>query len=115
MEIRRDDGATRAALEAVRDPEAAIALEAERTLVAALGGGCQLPLGAFAALGSTAVELRAAVCSLDGSRSASARMTGPREDPAALGRRVAEELAAAGALDILAAVRGVQGRVEGSY
>ena len=44
IEMRADDGATRRAVEPIHDVAAGIALAAERALVNALGGGCQLPL-----------------------------------------------------------------------
>src|SRR5207237_3410348 len=50
IEIRAGDSQTRQVLQAINDADAAAALDAERALVAALGGGCQLPLGAVALL-----------------------------------------------------------------
>ena len=48
IEIREDDARARDAVTSVNDPAAAVSLIAERSIVAALGGGCQLPLGAIA-------------------------------------------------------------------
>ena len=97
IEIRATDEATRTALRKLHDPAAEAALTAERTVVAALGGGCQLPLGAFATFKGADLDLRAIVCSPDGRRAVRARATGTGEDPLGLGQRVASELRAQGA------------------
>ena len=105
VEIREDDDKCRSALRAVHDATASAALAAERRVVAALGGGCQLPLGALATITGTEMELRAIVCSPDGRRVVSARANGSAAEPLALGDRVAEQLSREGAVEILDAVR----------
>ena len=50
IEIRADDEGIRKAVGHIHDGASAAALEAERTVVTALGGGCQLPLGALAGM-----------------------------------------------------------------
>jgi hydroxymethylbilane synthase len=106
-EIRAEDAATRAALDRIHDAAAGAALTAERAVVIALGGGCQLPLGAIAVRladgghGRGALELQAAVAASDGSRVLREKMTGDASAPEDLGRRVAEALASAGALTLL--------------
>ena len=53
----------------INDSDAAAALEAERALVTALGGGCQMPIGGIAVpLTENDLELHAVVASLDGAR-----------------------------------------------
>lgn len=115
VEIRARDEATRRALQSVHDASAAIALEAERSVVAALGGGCQLPLGALAAIRGRELDLHAIVCSPDGSRVVRAHAAGSTESAASVGRRVADDLAAQGAREILDAARRTEGPVQGSY
>lgn len=105
IEIRSDDTDTRGILDAISDPAARISLDAERSVVAALGGGCQLPLGAIALHDNGSIRLRAVVASPDGSEVITREATGPVSDPAGLGRRVADELVGAGADRILDAVR----------
>ncbi len=70
------------------------ALAAERALVAALGGGCQLPLGAHRRANARSLELLAIVASLDGTRVRARSMSGRVGDPDDLGRRLAAALAA---------------------
>ncbi len=115
VEIRADDEETRRVLQSVHDTSAAIALEAERTVVAALGGGCQLPLGTLAAIRGREIDLHAIVCSADGSRVVRAHATGSTETAAHLAQRVADDLSAQGARDILDAARRAEGPVQGSY
>jgi hydroxymethylbilane synthase len=84
---------------------AAVAFAAERALVAALGGGCQLPLGAIARIEGDALDLLAVVLSPDGGPPIRVRERGAVATPAGLGQRVAEALLAQGAGEILAAMR----------
>ena len=105
IEIRTDDAATRACLEPISDRAARISLDAERTVVSALGGGCQRPLGAISMHDNGTVRLRAVVATPDGSEVIQREATGPASEPIGLGRRVADELASAGAARILDAVR----------
>lgn len=107
---RADDEATLGLLRALDDAAARLAVSAERSLLARLEGGCQVPLGALAQLRGDTLELTAAVCALDGSRELRARGTASASpgaaltaaDAAALGKRIAEELLAAGAAELIA-------------
>jgi len=102
IETRADDRSAAAAVARVNDADALSALEAERSLVMALGGGCQMPIGGVALLsGPSDLELHAVVASLDGSRTIRYKKVGPRGDAAGLGRQVAEHLLRSGAEDIL--------------
>jgi hydroxymethylbilane synthase len=105
VEVRADDDATRHSVQRLHDANAGAALAAERALVAALGGGCQLPLGGIAVREGDRIEMRAAVMSLEGDRVIRAHGSGPAAAPESLGRQLAEELAASGAADILEEVR----------
>jgi hydroxymethylbilane synthase len=100
-ETRTADDESRAVLDAVRDDEAAAALEAERTLVRVLGGNCQLPLGALAVRSGVELELHAVVASGDGSRSIRRVARSDGGAPADVGRRLAEDLIRAGARELL--------------
>ena len=105
IEIRAGDEKSRKAVSPIHDAMAAAALEAERTVVAALGGGCQLPLGALASVTGADMELQAVVCSPDGGRVIRAHAHGAASAAAALGERVAAQLVRDGAEEILNAVR----------
>lgn len=105
IECRADDDALLAALAALDDPATRAATIAERTLLAALEAGCTAPVGALAdvAVGDDGDEiyLRAVVASTDGSTAIRLSATGPFTDPEGLGRRLAEDLLAAGAAGLI--------------
>ena len=84
----------------------------ERALVAALGGGCQLPLGAHCRqTADGSLELLACVTSLESDHEVRALGFGEVADPEALGEQVAERLLADGAGAILDDVREYDGPV----
>ncbi|MGA9978165.1 MAG: hydroxymethylbilane synthase [Candidatus Sulfotelmatobacter sp.] len=58
IEIRAGDAATRQHLEFLNDPAARAATTCERALLNRLGGGCQVPIGAFAEVVGSAAERR---------------------------------------------------------
>jgi len=105
IQVRRDDSIALAAVAALNDVSAFAALDAERAVVAALGGGCQLPLGAIATPIGTCLRLDAFVGSVDGRERVTASAHGPMENAAVLGRLAADELAAGGALRLLETAR----------
>ena len=115
IEIRDGDDDVRGVVARIDDPAAAAALTAERSLVTALGGGCQTPIGALASrVDDGTLELIAAVVSLDGSRAVRGHARGLPHQAAALGQTVAAQLLEEGAGDILAEAAGIaQGAVEG--
>jgi hydroxymethylbilane synthase len=89
-----------------------IALDAERAVVQALGGGCQTPVGALATpVGTDAIELVAVVVALDGSKAVHGTLRGPRENAARLGAQLGAQLIADGAADILADAKREHGDV----
>ena len=113
IEIRGGDAHVRAAVAAISDRTAAEALEAERGVVDALGGGCQTPIGALATpLNDTDLELAAAVIALDGSRMMRTTVRGGRAEARALGARAAADLLAQGAAEILDEARRLQAQNE---
>ncbi len=102
IETRDDDEGTKAAVAPIADRKAGTALDAERALVEALGGGCQIPLGGLAApLDGGRLELTAVVLALDGSVAVRGHGIAPRTEARALGIRVATQLLDQGAGEIL--------------
>jgi hydroxymethylbilane synthase len=102
IEIREDDRRTRELVSTINDATAGVALDAERAVVARLGGGCQMPIGAYATVAAETMTLAAIVIALDGSREVRATASGSVREPAALGIQVADSLLALGADTILA-------------
>jgi hydroxymethylbilane synthase len=113
VEIRSDNKALREQLAGIDDRAAAVALTAERAVVRRLGGGCQMPIGAYAAVGEATLDITAVVISLDGARAVRAEASGVPANALALGAEVAERLLAQGASEILADVQRAQAAVEG--
>jgi hydroxymethylbilane synthase len=99
LECRQDDEDVRAAAGALDHEPTRRAVAAERALLAALEGGCNVPLGAHAAPASGGLRLRAFVARPDGSTILRAEDAGG--DPEALGRRVAADLLARGAWQLV--------------
>ncbi|HTQ54049.1 MAG TPA: hydroxymethylbilane synthase [Bryobacteraceae bacterium] len=82
------------------------AVTAERALLAALGGGCQVPIGAYATVVGERLSLQAVVVSPDGGTLIRRQSEGLAMDAAAIGRSLGETLLAAGADEILESVYG---------
>src|SRR5262249_20054275 len=108
IEVRDNDEPVRAAVSRITDPAAWAALNAERAVVEALGGGCQIPIGALASPDGHSLDLLATVISLDGDRAVFASARGTWDGASALGAHVARQLMSEGAGDILEAVRRAQ-------
>lgn len=105
IETRQGDAVTESSVARLNDARAGVALIAEREVVARLGGGCQLPIGAHAAIADGCLVLTAIVIAPDGSRHVQARVHGTPDRAQAIGGEAADDLLARGAGDILAAVR----------
>ena len=104
VQVREDDAGAYAAVAAMNDGPARMALAAEQAVVIALGGGCQLPLGALADIRREDIVVRAVAASLDGRRAIAgeARGTSTTLDGArAIGERLAQDLISRGARQIL--------------
>jgi hydroxymethylbilane synthase len=82
------------------------AITAERALLAALGGGCQVPIGAYATVTGDRLSLQAIVVSPNGVHLVRDRGEGPVADAQRIGRELGEALLAAGADRILESVYG---------
>ena len=86
-----------------------VAVEAERTVLAGLEGGCQVPIGAWARMESGSLRIDARVLSADGGESIRESRTGSCENATELGRSVAAALLDRGADRLLRlAGRGVE-------
>jgi hydroxymethylbilane synthase len=105
VECRADDAGTRDLLAAIDDPQTRAAVTAERTLLAELEAGCSAPVGALAEIGEgeqgPELYLRAVVAAVDGSANVRLSATGPLDDAAGIGRRLAADLIAEGAAELM--------------
>jgi hydroxymethylbilane synthase len=92
LECRADDGTLLAVLSRLEDPVARACVTAERALMDAVGGGCSVPLGAFAEARGAELYLTAVLAAADGSRLVRRSAAGDIADPAGLGARVGDLL-----------------------
>jgi hydroxymethylbilane synthase len=102
LQTRDEEGEARAAASRISDPGALTELTAERAVVAMLDASCATPIGVHASLQGEQLEVDAFVGLPDGGEWLRDRVAGGADDPAALGRHLAERLVAAGADEILA-------------
>ncbi len=98
---RADDAATRALLAPLDDAATRAAVVAERALLAALGGGCRVPIAAYGEVRGAELCLEAVVASPDGRTLLRDRLTAPPTAAPVLGMALAARLLAAGARDLL--------------
>jgi hydroxymethylbilane synthase len=107
IETRNGGGHAQEVCARLDDTPTRICVTAERAVLATLGGGCQVPIGAYASIQSSGqVHLQALVVAPDGSTIIRQSATGDPADAVRLGREMGEQLLAAGAQDILEAVYG---------
>jgi hydroxymethylbilane synthase len=104
IEIRQGDAAMREHLAFLNDPNARAATTCERALLNRLGGGCQVPIGAFAEMRNSRLHLESIVADPDGSKVLRDSRDG--DDPEKLGNDAGAALLARGGNQILAAVYG---------
>lgn len=101
VEARAGDAPALALLAGLNDAAARAALAAEQAVVAELGGGCQLPLGAFAEIHGETLSIRAVAASAAGTTVIEGSVTGDPRVPVEAGRRLARDLASRGARELL--------------
>jgi hydroxymethylbilane synthase len=107
VECRLEDPVTIELLSDLDDTPSRAAVTAERALLAALEAGCSAPVGALAEIaegddeGAPEIYLRGVVVSVDGSTSVRLSTTGSLDDAEVIGRRLAADLLAEGASDVM--------------
>ena len=101
IEARRGDTALETLLEPLNDQETVAAVTAERALLESLGGGCQVPIGAYAKHVDGELSLIGVVCHPEGAlrivKSAKGEPTAAQQ----LGEVVAERMLEGGATGLL--------------
>ncbi|MFZ0594400.1 MAG: hydroxymethylbilane synthase, partial [Bryobacteraceae bacterium] len=104
----RESGAERGICSRLNHVESERAVTCERAVLAALGGGCQLPIGAFASVNGSRLQLTAVVASPDGTTLIREKEQGSASEPVELGGLVAERLRLRGASKLLGALAPAQ-------
>lgn len=108
IQIRSGDGRTAQAVRVLHDPVAAAEALAERALLAGLGGGCIVPVGARAHAGDGQIQLSAFVGHPSGRPTVRRSAAGSADAPEELGRALAVAMLAQGAREILDEVRSME-------
>jgi hydroxymethylbilane synthase len=101
VQCRADDTETLELLAAIHDPLTGAAVGAERAFLSSLGGGCSLPVAAFAEKNNGQIILTGAVISADGKQAI--RLSAVDKDPNELGERLAQLVLERGAAELLEA------------
>lgn len=105
LETRADDMEVRASLARLNDQATYHSVLAERALLRSLRGGCLAPIGAWARPHGADLKLDAVVLNADGSQKVQASSIAPANQCEELGNRLADELIAQGASQLLADAR----------
>ena len=106
IEARQNDAEIAVLLEKITDRDTLRAVTAERFVLGALEGGCQVPMGIHAEIDGDVMDLCAFVASLDGTKYVEARAKGDANDPKGLGQVVVADLVGKGARQILDEIMG---------
>lgn len=101
IECREDDQTTQALILPLNHVDTHACVVAERAVCRELGGGCKVPIAAFAQIHHHVMTLRALIANYDGTRILSAQLFGDPDNAESMGRRVAEELRQQGAEKLL--------------
>lgn len=105
VETRADDAEIIALVQLVNDLDTEICMQAERALLKALEGGCQIPIGAYAELQGDNLVLRGMVGSLDGKTVIRDHISGLPANSVQLGQQLAQRLSEQGGKAILDEIR----------
>lgn len=105
LEIRSGDRDLSSLVGPIADRAATSATSAERALLKRLGGGCQVPIGAYGRIESDVLKLDAMVGSVDGTSTVRGSIAGDPRRAESLGTTLAEQLLRRGADHILASAR----------
>jgi hydroxymethylbilane synthase len=101
IETRMADQEVESQIRFLNDRESSIAVSAERAFLGKLGGGCQVPIAAFARIVGITLQIDGLVGTIDGKRLVRHRVEGPVEKAESLGVELAEILLGEGAKEIL--------------
>ena len=101
VEVRGDDAGMLELVGSLEDPFSRACTEAERAFLRAMGGGCRVPIAAYASCHDGELNLEGAVIASDGSEMVRGSLKGSMTEPIAVGGRLAELLIAQGARNLL--------------
>ena len=101
IEMRRDDPIIAPMLATLDHANSRTVVLGERAFLNRLGGSCQVPIAGHGELFADTFSLTGLVADMDGSRIIKAQLSGPADSSEAIGVKLAEQLLARGADEIL--------------
>jgi len=99
IQCREDDKTTLAILKKISDIDTTKSVRAERAFLLALGGGCSIPVGAYAEIKEGVIVMQGLVAATDGTQVI--KVDGQGEEPDVLGKQLAKQALAQGAGEVL--------------
>jgi hydroxymethylbilane synthase len=105
VEARADDHRMLALLAAIDDSDTRYEATAERAFLAELGGGCSVPVGAYAQCIDDEMLMTIYISSEDGENSFTTKVQGPKADALGIARAAFHTLEREGGADLVAAAR----------
>ena len=100
VEIRNNDKEAKEIADGIDNPRLRASVEAERTVLSRIGGGCNALLGVFAQIKGKRLNISAAITSKDGSRKHEYSHVGSADFPEEAGQMLAEKILMSGASDL---------------
>ncbi|MDX8387713.1 MAG: hydroxymethylbilane synthase [Ghiorsea sp.] len=104
IQTRDADTETNKLVDSLNHTDTAIRTKAERSFLARLDGGCQVPIGAYATLDGDHLHLEGLVGEVDGTKVIRRNISGLRDDAESLGTQLADTILDLGAREILQAL-----------
>jgi len=101
IEARSDDEEVRTILNFLNHQETRWAVEAERSYLSEVEGGCQIPIGVYSYIEQDSLILEAAILSVDGTQQIRKTISGIPREGITLGRTLAQDMLASGGREIL--------------
>jgi hydroxymethylbilane synthase len=101
VEVRESDEEMRALVQPLNHSPSERAVSAERAFLSALGGGCTVPVAAYAAVANGRLVLQGLVANLNGKKAIRASLSGSPLQAEDIGQRLADRMLSQGAAQIL--------------
>lgn len=101
IEIRKKDQKIKDIVSKIHSRETEISIKAERAFLRTLGGGCQVPLGAYAWIKDSKIFMVGFIGDMEGERFYKGEEEGNIEEPEKIGEKLAKKLLKAGGEEVL--------------
>lgn len=105
VQIRTDDNELAELVTKLDDKKSRIAVEAERTILSSMHGGCSIPLGVYSQISGDNIIIDAVISDVEGEKYIKRSITGPINQANVLAEKLAQELLTSGGRDILDQIR----------